>query len=413
MNTLIFRVVLCTVLFFSQYLVTLANEYDIFNPQTNTTGIKNETNHLVADYFYRADSFLQEGKIDSANKMLLRLVDAAGLMPPIQKIAYKNLASNYKKQGKYQESLKYFELYSVLKNSLDSLQNARNIIGLNQQLKNVTNKKHEEHLVYQSNLNEIAAENEKLIFWLQFSGLLLLLLMIVSGVFFLLKRSQYLGKLEVAEEKFVRQNEAYGKIIYEGEKDRINVANELYNGLGKVLSRTKMQMYLLEDLVQKDNKQLVDDTIELLELGVSKTQSMSRYLIPGDLVMSGLVPAINELIDKLRRGRTIYVDFEYDDYAIQPPLETEVSLYRIIQEILENTMKDSKVSQIAIALKSNGSQISLHVTDNGRITTTAQYQKEYNKTWTNLNTRIHLLNGALIINPGKKQGTTIKVELTS
>jgi two-component system, NarL family, sensor kinase len=266
---------------------------------------------------------------------------------------------------------------------------------------------------YKEQLDAMVAERENMNLWLYYISILIVMLIATGVLFYFLKVRYFQDRLKVIETKLKMQNKAIKIIIDDEEKERINIANELYNGLGKVLSQAKMQIFLLEDEVRSEHRPLLEDTLDLLERAESKAINLSKYLIPGELVHSGLIPAVNDLIESMIGEKPLKVTFKYYDYAIQPPLETEVALYRIIQEILSNAVKHNEISHIIIVLKSNGSSINLDVVDDGNGKTLADFENENEAGWLNLHTRIDMLNGALIINRGESHGTSIKVELIS
>jgi two-component system, NarL family, sensor kinase len=371
-------------------------------------------NSLSAYFINRAEYYVQLNQLDSSNAILLKvleLADESGIDEKKAK-AMRMLAENFRKQGDKVNSLFYYDEYLRLKDILID-QEKEEIAGkLSYRIESLENEL-QDAAIYQDILKGAKNELENTRVWLFYTWFIALLVVVAGIIYHIIKLRILSDRISVAEEKFNQQNRSLRMIIDEDEKERINIATELYNGLGKVLSQTKMQMFLIEDIIGKGNKQIAEDTLELIDLAESKTHSLSRYLVPGELVQEGLIPAVNELIRSLKHTKTLEVIFRFEDYAIQPPIETEVTLYRIIKEILNYAIKHPDVSQIIIYLKSNGTQISIDVSDNGKGFKVSDFEKENETGWLNLNTRVHILNGALSINSSEKEGTRIKVDLLS
>jgi two-component system, NarL family, sensor kinase len=404
------------------YLVAFSNPgstnpYD-YTRQVSTQIISTDNQrvkNLCAYLINRAEHYQSQNLIDSSNSLLqrgLHLADESGI-PEKKMTALAILAENHRKSGNNEKALIYYEEFVRIKDFVNDHARDEEVERLNGLIEILEKELNEAQLyneLYTAANNEL--ENTKL--WLFYTWFIALLLLIIGSLYHLFRWRLLSDRISVAEEKFNQQNRALKKIIEEEEREKINIANELYNGLGKILSQAKLQVNLIEDILGKGKWQIVDDTIELVELAESKTKSLSMYLVPGELVQNGLIPAVNELIRNLKGKKKLDVLFRFEDYAIQPPIETEVTLYRIIHEIVGYAIKHPDVTRITISLKSSGTQISVIVTDNGKGFSMSDLEKEDEISWLNLNTRVHILNGALSIDSNDDEdGTQIKVELIS
>jgi two-component system, NarL family, sensor kinase len=413
-KTLLLVLLLCFVAFSNP---GSANPYD-YTPRISTQIISTDyhrAKNLCAYLINRAEYYQSQNLIDSSNSVLHRallLADESGI-PEKKMAALIMLAKNHRKSGENEKSFHYYDEYIRIKGFINDHARDEEVERLKDVIETFEIELNDAKLyneLYTAASNEL--ENTKL--WLFYSWFIALLLLIIGSLYHLFKWRLLSDRISVAEEKFNQQNRALRKIIEEEEREKINIANELYNGLGKILSKAKLQVNLMEDIVGKGKWQIVDDTIELIELAESKTQSLSRYLVPGELVQNGLIPAVNELIRNLKGKKKLDVLFRFEDYAIQPPVEVEVTLYRIIHEIVGYAVKHPEVTRITISLKSSGTQISVVVADNGKGFSLYDLEKEDETSWLNLNTRVHILNGALSIDSNDdEEGTQIKVELIS
>lgn len=148
----------------------------------------------------------------------------------------------------------------------------------------------------------------------------------------------------------------------EGERKRI--ATDLHDELGPLLSAVRIQINHLSVQPGNDEKILalanrhIDDVL-------TKTREISYNLLPNTLVRKGLVKATEEYINKLRDVHELNIRFSSDG-DVSLGSEREVNVYRIIQEIIHNTIKHSKASQLVIEFKKQGDVLVLMTADNGK-----------------------------------------------
>src|SRR5581483_1143389 len=136
------------------------------------------------------------------------------------------------------------------------------------------------------------------------------------------------------------------------EKERRRIASDLHDELGPLLSAVKLQINSLnttdpsdEDLIAKSSTHL--DSI------IRKLREISNNLMPNTLVRKGMQRAITEFIENSRQTYGLEIRFicEQDLHLNQ---HKEVNIYRIIQEILHNTVKHAQASLLIIKIVTEG-----------------------------------------------------------
>jgi len=148
------------------------------------------------------------------------------------------------------------------------------------------------------------------------------------------------------------------------EKERKRIATDIHDELGPILSAVRLQINHLEtptsadaEIVMKTNK-YIDDLL-------TKTREISYNLLPNTLVRKGLTAAINEFVNKHHLNSSLKISFD-SDTEIQLTKEQEINIYRIIQEIVNNTVKHAGATLLNIALYKNKDKIVLETSDNGK-----------------------------------------------
>ncbi len=146
------------------------------------------------------------------------------------------------------------------------------------------------------------------------------------------------------------------------EKERKRIATDLHDELGPILSAVRIQINHLS-LDKPADKKIVEFANKHIDDILAKTREISYNLLPNTLVRKGLVKAVQEYISKLRETHKLSIDFIGAD--IELPIETSINIYRIIQEIIHNTIKHADAVKLIITLQKNGNKLVLMTSDDG------------------------------------------------
>lgn len=239
-------------------------------------------------------------------------------------------------------------------------------------------------------------EKEKQEKWLYLISSLLLLIMIVFTVFYLRLRHQHKLELMLKE-----QNELVVRQIFQAEqKERIRIARDLHDSIGQKLSVMKMLLPKSEG-----NKDLQKISIYLDETA-TEVRSISHNLIP-EILNFGLMKAIDDLVDKINASQKMKVGYHSDISINDLKLakQTELSVFRIVQEILNNIIKHAQTPVILMELKLVHEFIHIHIADKGKGFDLNKIDQSDGIGWKNIFARIKLLNGNIDIQSEKNKGS--------
>ncbi|WP_020533807.1 sensor histidine kinase [Flexithrix dorotheae] len=201
------------------------------------------------------------------------------------------------------------------------------------------------------------------------------------------------------------RKQAKKSLITGQEKERKRLAMELHDGLGPLLTSMKLyvQTITISDQEKEKLKKMLDDTIR-------EIRQMSYNLMPLSLIDFGVGKALNHLVGTIRDSSEI--DIQYDDNTKEKDsrIDTEIgiTIFRITQELINNTLKHAKASMIRISLTEFDDQVSLFYADNGKGFET--HKKSSGAGLKNIRERVNIFNGYLSIESGKN-GTTVEVEI--
>ena len=147
------------------------------------------------------------------------------------------------------------------------------------------------------------------------------------------------------------------------EKERSRIASDLHDELGPVLSSIKYRINSF-DISSEDDQEQVNKVNQQLDKMITQMRAISNDLLPITLIRKGLVVAVQEIIDNIGTTAGLTINFTHSNI---PDLthDRSVNLYRILMEVIHNTIKHAKASILDIELKTNDDTLIILTKDNG------------------------------------------------
>jgi len=201
------------------------------------------------------------------------------------------------------------------------------------------------------------------------------------------------------------------------EQERHRLAKEIHDGIGPLMSTIKLNIDSIKNDLKSDistatlNK--FDSIRDLIKDVSEDIRSISHALMPSALRDFGLRSALENLIEKINDGETVQVKLYYTGSDARLNIHTEIALYRISQELINNALKYSQAQQIVIQLIRYHDKVLLTVEDNGL----GCNQQDLESLMTsgiglqNISTRTEALKGSFIIDSSEGNGFTGTVEI--
>lgn len=214
-------------------------------------------------------------------------------------------------------------------------------------------------------------------------------------------------------DKMRKENESkvLSAIIKTEEKERYKFAKELHDGLGPILSSIKMAISAInKSLVGETNKQIIDKTEIAVDNAITSLKEISNNLSPHILERFGLEKAIKTFIDTIITKENLDIVLSFKINGERYNYNIEVILYRIIGELITNTLKYASASKVEISLFNYLNKLVLIYYDNGIGFDKENYDNK-GMGLSNINSRVKSLDGELDIISKEKQGFYIKLTL--
>ncbi|MEO6488942.1 MAG: ATP-binding protein [Ferruginibacter sp.] len=173
-----------------------------------------------------------------------------------------------------------------------------------------------------------------------------------------------------------QQNQLIEAAVRSEEIERHRIAETLHDEVGAILSSSKLHLQAIKaDSLDKHDQQLHEKGKELLNEGIQKVRGISHNLHSNILKEFGLNEAIRHFITKLSKEAVLKTSTELDDsYATKNP-ENDISIYRMIQELVNNIMKHSHSSEIRITSSFNDEGLTISMFHDGSGLSQEQFEE--------------------------------------
>jgi signal transduction histidine kinase len=194
------------------------------------------------------------------------------------------------------------------------------------------------------------------------------------------------------------------------EKERVRLSKDLHDGVGGLLSAVKMHFSAIrkeQDTLQKNPAYA--HAIGLLDDAITDIRKTAHNLMPETLYRLGLQAAIQNFCNNISYSGTLQVSFYTMGEIGRFKPNFELSVYRIVQELVNNIIKHSRANEALVQLTQNEMLLAITVEDNG-VGFNQQSAQQGGNGLVSLQSRIRALNGNIAINAADGHGTTAYIE---
>lgn len=337
--------------------------------------------------------------------------------------AYFNLYGVYAVLGKHDRSKDALWRYEQLSDSLESV--AEQARAYENQVKE---KNHENELLLKENERSAAHEKLKdaqLIYTLIVTGILIVALLVVIAY----QRERNRRRLAIKDRELAENNKRLLEEKIEGllkkqelksivnvleiqETERRRIAQDLHDRLGGMLATVKLLFQSIEvgiGSLQTQNRDAYNRALTILDGAGDEVRKVAHNLVSGALKNFGLEIALKELGDAIQTSESITFESSFHGLAARLSLKLETHVYRIVKELVSNTLKHAKAKKITLQLLRDGEKLNIVYEDDGigfdsTIETDGIGMK-------NIASRVQDLEGEYHIDSGKGAGTTVIINV--
>ena len=327
-------------------------------------------------------------------------------------------ANCYEILGNYELAVESYKEYilndkQLHKKEIKTLQSRNNILSRSYEIQ-------EENLEAQENLYQQAqrSEMQKILTYALSIGSVILLI----GTYFIIRffqekihtttiiqsQKEEISKQKINELENNLKIESMHSMINGQEAERERIAQDLHDSLGGLMSTIKLHF----DSIQSKHKTVkklyeYQKANELIDIACQEIRVISNNMTPGSLAKLGLTSSITDLINRVNSPNGPNIVFQHFGIDDEIDIGLSLTIYRIIQELLNNSIKHAKASEILIEINQKEDEISLLVEDDGIGFDVGKVKRGMGTG--NISSRVNYLKGELSIHSVENEGTSTMI----
>jgi signal transduction histidine kinase len=320
--------------------------------------------------------------------------------------AYDSLYRTYKRVGDSKNALQYYILKEKSKEEIHNENNKKLIAILEADSEN----ERDQTLILKLQNKNLILKNQNITYLSGGSGLALIFLFIFAYS----RQRNYKNRI-ISEQKIVQLEEEKkllaAKSILEGqEEERKRIARELHDGLGVLLSSAKMHFTSIRNKLPEVNHTLEKAT-KLLEEASSDVRRISHNMMPGLLTKYGLYEAVEDLFEQIDEMEDMHAEIKIEGDQSRMKENIEIMLYRILQEMVNNTLKHAEAKNIALDILIYPNKLNIKYSDDGKGFDYINILGSKSMGLSSLQSRIKLLGGEMSCRSSPGQGTSYSFDV--
>ena len=175
---------------------------------------------------------------------------------------------------------------------------------------------------------------------------------------------QVRGNEEALRSSYERIRDLGSRLLQAQDTERSRIARELHDDISQQVALLSIDLELLSGVVPPDGEALADEAMNRTQELVRSVHDLSHRLHPTKLRLIGLVAALQSLQRELSRPETT-ITFTHEGVPANLPPDLTLSLFRVVQEALQNALKYSRARTVNVDLRGDPRSLALTISDNG------------------------------------------------
>lgn len=373
----------------AKYYDQAFNNYSSINDSIGLAGVLSNQSELA----------YKKGNLNKAvelNKKAMILMKGSNYIPFLRSI-YERQCGYLAELGMYEEALEMNAKYNEIYEKIHSYENQKSLIGYDLQLEyeKATLKKELDHQ-YEIERAQLKLDNEqsKTRFWFVL-GLAFLSISILGYL-----TTRYRTNKRIASEKLAASEKLTEAIILSQEEERKRISQELHDGIGAELIAAKFKL----------SSDTSNEAYSMIEKAITDIRNLSHQLIPPAIEKQSIQQSIENYLVSIKQELPFEIETSFIGDLQQLSPATKISIYRILQECISNTIKYAKASNVTVQLTLDEGEFSMIYEDDG-----IGFDKSIHPTGIgikNMESRVHEIGGNIEISSAPGHGTSILLTLS-
>ena len=356
--------------------------------------------NLSTFYFYKEET-------DSAYYYARQSLALGSQLNQLKKMqtSYDILSDIALQAGKYKE----MNAYDVRADSIENLIQRKAVAD---RVAELNTKYESEKRENQIQLQHAVIKQKNFYNYLLMAAVVLLIVVSVS-IYRIYQQRQKLQQQRISELETERQLAATEAVLRGEEQERTRLAKDLHDGLGGMLSGIKHSMQTMKGnlIMTPDNAQAFERSIDMLDSSIKEMRRVAHNMMPEALVRFGLDSALRDFCNEIDQTNVIQINYQSIGMEARPAIEQsmDIAVYRIVQELVNNSIKHAQARQVIVQLTHDTKSLSLTVEDDGKGFDTRVLEQAGGMGWENIKSRVAFLKGTIHLQ-SEGSGTSVLIE---
>ena len=326
---------------------------------------------------------------------------------------YQKASSLEEATGQFKKALEYRKEFEILKDSIVGEKSKTNIELLEAKYDSEKQASTIEKLESEKKIQELTIrQKNNLTYILVGTSVAILILSLLFYRNYI--HRQKLQQQRIGELEKEKQLNAIEGVLKGEEQERSRLAKDLHDGLGGMLSGIKYSFQLMKGnlVMTPENLQAFERSMDMLDSSINEMRRVAQNMMPESLIKFGLEVALKDFCNEISASGALQINYQsirLADFKIDQT--TAISIYRIAQELINNTMKHSGAKSAIVQLTQSNNLITLTVEDDGKGFKTKDLEQASGMGWTNIRYRTDLLKGTIHIDSKLGKGTSVHLEI--
>ena len=331
-----------------------------------------------------------------------------------QKDVYLNRYLLEKKQGNFVAAINYLDSFNVINDSLLLVAQADRMEFLDAKYQAEKKEAQINQLQSDKKIQHLNLQQKNVLNYFLFAAAIMLLFFALL-LYRNFKQKQRLQQQRINELETHQQLTATENVLKGEEQERTRLAKDLHDGLGGMLSGIKYSLNNMKGnlIMTPENNQAFERSMDMLDSSIKEMRRVAHNMMPEALVKFGLDSALKDFCNDVNQSGVLQVSYQsigLENEMIEQT--TAITIYRIVQELINNTMKHAAAKMAVVQVTKSDGQIAVTVEDDGTGFDTALLNKVKGIGWSNIQNRVDFLKGTVDVQSTKEKGTSVHIELS-
>ncbi len=359
--------------------------------------------YLQQKKYKQAEQFVKQGLYIAETDSILVFM----------KEGYGTLSDIYAATGRYKEAFDLLGSYNDIKDTLQSEERKKFALDLEKKYEVEKQNNHIHQLEANKLIQELSINKKKLIIQ-TLAGIVITLLLVGFLVLRNYRQKQKLQKQHIQKLEAEKLFSATEAVLKGEEQERSRLAKDLHDGLGGLLSGIKYSFQNMKGnlILTPENAQVFERSLNMLDSSIQEMRRVAHNLMPETLFKFGLDSALKDFCANINSSGVLQVNYQSFGMENYMPEQTiAISVYRIIQELVNNILKHAGAEFALIQITRSENLLLIDVEDNGKGFDLKMIENKPGMGWKNIQSRINYLKGSIDLKSQPGKGSSIHIEI--